>query len=86
MANNEQISPDRHVGQIIHEPVSGKIFVGCHAGGGLWVNDDGEDQSGASSRTELIVPTFMPSQSEIQDRKRLYSPEPRRQPFIEVMT
>ena len=53
------------MGQIIHEPVSGKIFVGCHAGGGLWVNDDGEVNHGASSRTELIVPTFMPSQSEI---------------------
>ena len=49
MGNEWQITKrslsDRHVGQIIHEPVSGKIFVGCHAGGGLWVNDDGKGQS-----------------------------------------
>ena len=33
---------DRHVGQLVYEPVSGKLFAGCHAGGGLWVSDDGE--------------------------------------------
>ena len=57
--------PESHVGQIILELVSGKIFAGCHAGGGLWVNDETVRAShGASLQTELIAPTFMLSQSE----------------------
>ncbi len=32
---------DRHVGSLLFEPVSGKLFAGAHAGGGLWVSDDG---------------------------------------------
>lgn len=33
---------DRHVGSLVVEPVSGKLFAGAHADGGLWVSDDGE--------------------------------------------
>ncbi len=33
---------DRHVGALVHEPLSGKLFAGAHADGGLWVSDDGE--------------------------------------------
>ena len=33
---------DRHVGSLMFEPVSGKLFAGAHADGGLWVSDDGE--------------------------------------------
>ncbi len=33
---------DRHVGQLVYEEISGKLFAGCHAGGGLWVSDDGK--------------------------------------------
>ena len=29
-----------HVGSLLFEPVSGKLFAGAHADGGLWVNDD----------------------------------------------
>ncbi len=32
---------DRHVGALVFEPVSGKLFAGAHADGGLWVSDDG---------------------------------------------
>ncbi len=31
----------RHVGSLLFEPVSGKLFAGCHSDGGLWVSDDG---------------------------------------------
>ena len=36
---------DRHVGQLVYEPVSGRLFAGAHAGGGLWVSDDGAGDS-----------------------------------------
>jgi len=32
---------DRHVGALLFEPVSGKLFAGAHLDGGLWVSDDG---------------------------------------------
>ena len=38
---------DRHIGELVYEPVSGKLFAGAHADGGLWVSDDG---AGASWR------------------------------------
>jgi photosystem II stability/assembly factor-like uncharacterized protein len=31
----------RHVGALVFEPDSGKLFAGAHADGGLWVSDDG---------------------------------------------
>ena len=31
----------RHVGSLLFETVSGKLFAGAHADGGLWVSDDG---------------------------------------------
>lgn len=31
----------RHVGQLLYEPSSAKLFAGAHADGGLWVSDDG---------------------------------------------
>lgn len=31
----------RHVGSLIVEPRSGKLYAGCHKDGGLWVSDDG---------------------------------------------
>jgi len=33
---------DRHVGSLLFEPSSGKLFAGAHADGGIWVSDDGE--------------------------------------------
>jgi hypothetical protein len=36
---------EKHVGQIVFEPQSGKLFAGCHADGGLWVSDDGAGES-----------------------------------------
>lgn len=33
---------DRHIGQLVFEPVSGTLFAGAHADGGLWISDDGE--------------------------------------------
>jgi photosystem II stability/assembly factor-like uncharacterized protein len=33
---------DRHVGALMFEPTSGKLFASAHADGGLWVSDDGE--------------------------------------------
>jgi photosystem II stability/assembly factor-like uncharacterized protein len=33
---------DRHLGSLVFEPGSGKLFAGAHANGGLWVSDDGE--------------------------------------------
>ena len=35
----------RHVGSMVYEPVSGKLFAGAHLDGGLWVSDDGEGDS-----------------------------------------
>ena len=32
---------ERHVGSLLHEPVSGRLFAGAHADGGLWVSEDG---------------------------------------------
>ena len=34
-----------HVGSMVFEPVSGKLFAGAHLDGGLWVSDDGEGAS-----------------------------------------
>lgn len=36
---------DRHVGQLVYEAGSGKLFAGAHADGGLWVSDDGEGKN-----------------------------------------
>jgi len=33
---------DRHIGSLLYEPVTGKLFAGAHHDGGLWVSDDGE--------------------------------------------
>lgn len=30
-----------HVGALVFDDVSGKLFAGCHADGGMWVSDDG---------------------------------------------
>ncbi len=30
-----------HISALLAEPVSGKLFAGCHGDGGLWVSDDG---------------------------------------------
>jgi len=32
---------ERHVGSLVYEPQSGKLFAGAHANGGMWVSDDG---------------------------------------------
>ena len=32
---------ERHVGSLLHEPVSGRLLAGAHADGGLWVSEDG---------------------------------------------
>jgi photosystem II stability/assembly factor-like uncharacterized protein len=31
----------RHISSLLSEPVSGKLFAGCHGDGGLWVSEDG---------------------------------------------
>ncbi|MGE3932099.1 MAG: WD40/YVTN/BNR-like repeat-containing protein [Rhodospirillaceae bacterium] len=36
---------DRHVGALLMEPGSGKLFAGAHGGGGVWVSDDGTARS-----------------------------------------
>ena len=36
---------DCHIGAIVKEPVSGKLFAGCHHSGGIYVSDDGEGAS-----------------------------------------
>jgi len=36
---------DRHVGALVYEEGSGKLFAAAHADGGLWVSDDGEGRS-----------------------------------------
>jgi photosystem II stability/assembly factor-like uncharacterized protein len=36
---------DRHIGSLLYEPVSGKLFAGTHENGGIWVSDDGEGKS-----------------------------------------
>jgi photosystem II stability/assembly factor-like uncharacterized protein len=38
---------ERHIGSLVFEPQSGKLFAGAHSDGGLWVSDDG---AGASWR------------------------------------
>ena len=41
-ARTDRSLADRHVGALLFEPVSGKLFAGAHSDGGLWVSDDGE--------------------------------------------
>lgn len=36
---------ERHVGALVFEKYSGKLFAAAHADGGLWVSDDGEGQN-----------------------------------------
>jgi hypothetical protein len=36
---------DRHVGALVYEAGSVKLFAGAHADGGLWVSDDGEGRN-----------------------------------------
>jgi photosystem II stability/assembly factor-like uncharacterized protein len=36
---------DLHIGALLHEPVSGKLFAGAHEDQGIWVSDDGEGRS-----------------------------------------
>jgi len=36
---------DRHVSSLVYEEMSGKLFAGAHADGGLWVSDDGDGAS-----------------------------------------
>jgi photosystem II stability/assembly factor-like uncharacterized protein len=38
----DRLLEDRHIGAIVKEPVSGKLFAGCHHAGGVYVSDDGE--------------------------------------------
>jgi len=49
---------DRHVGQLVYEPVSGRLFAGCHADGGLWVSDDGDGKSWRPLTRGLDRPHF----------------------------
>lgn len=41
----ERSLEERHVGSLVYEPQSGKLFAGAHADGGLWVSDDGAGKS-----------------------------------------
>jgi photosystem II stability/assembly factor-like uncharacterized protein len=34
-----------HIGVLLFEPISSKLFAGAHHGGGLWVSEDGEGES-----------------------------------------
>ena len=36
---------DLHIGALVYEPKSGKLFAGAHRDGGLWVSDDGAGES-----------------------------------------
>lgn len=36
---------DRHIAAILQEPVSGKLYAGCHHAGGIYVSDDGAGES-----------------------------------------
>jgi len=47
---------DRHVGALVYEPVSGKLFAGAHADGGLWVSDDGDGSKWRPLTTGLDRP------------------------------
>ncbi len=38
---------DRHLGALVFEPISGRLFAGAHDSGGVWVSEDG---AGASWR------------------------------------
>ena len=37
----ERTLEHRHIGSLVYEPHSGKLFAGAHADGGMWVSDDG---------------------------------------------
>jgi photosystem II stability/assembly factor-like uncharacterized protein len=47
---------DRHVGSLVYEPVSGKLFAGTHENGGLWVSDDGQGKSWREVKKGLTRP------------------------------
>jgi photosystem II stability/assembly factor-like uncharacterized protein len=40
-ASTQRSLNDRHVGALVYEPLSGKLFAGAHHDGGIWVSDDG---------------------------------------------
>ena len=47
---------DRHIGSLLFEPVSRRLFAGTHENGGLWVSDDGEGKSWREVKTGLTRP------------------------------
>ena len=55
----------RHVGSLVYEAGSGKLFAGAHADGGIWVSDDGAGESWRETGNGL-------------DRPHVYSLTPRR--------
>lgn len=38
----ERALEDLHIGSLLYEPTSGKLFAGAHENKGLWVSDDGQ--------------------------------------------
>lgn len=49
-----------HIGSLLYEPASGKLFAGAHADGGLWLSDDGEGRAGAGLPTASTGRTSIP--------------------------
>lgn len=47
---------DRHIGSLLFEPRSGKLFAGAHADGGMWVSDDGAGEAWRQIMTGLDRP------------------------------
>jgi photosystem II stability/assembly factor-like uncharacterized protein len=65
LARTDHLSPwkhigtsltDRHVGSLVFEPVSGRLFAGTHENGGLWVSDDGRGDSWREVKKGLTRP------------------------------
>jgi photosystem II stability/assembly factor-like uncharacterized protein len=44
---------DFHIGSLLFEPVSGRLFAGAHENQGLWVSDDGKGESWRPSKAGL---------------------------------
>lgn len=42
-----------HIAALLFEPISGKLFAGCHGDGGLWISDDGAGEEWRRSENGL---------------------------------
>ncbi len=64
---------DYHLGALVYEPVSGRLFAGAHRSGGIWVSEDGEGASWRELTNGLERPhVYGVARRQIGDRVSLF--------------